>query len=653
MKKNRFGKILSFLLSITMVLSVLIIVPTQYVVEAEAASNPLHSMYQGTNIFTAEELSKLILATNEMSVSLDNTEQALKLTLTAFNDPYCWLNFSSASLDMATYPYVVIIYKLPTSNMHDWPRIQLFWVDSSNNVKNSGDYDTNCAWYKCGAYYYDVRPNLQTSGTLSSFRIDPMTWAAFWQAGDTIYIDSIAFFTSEAEARQYRLERQAVRGSDSEYAYEMPCNAMTAQYAFTDAHNVNVSYDSYNNAFKITTANNCSTLGSSSFTDSCPNGGGKYRCWNATASGLTDDVYQTVLDPTVNLNCNVDTSKYKYIVISYMLPHNADATVLAGAGLATKATAIFDSRTGEGTRNYASITPKFYSGTSASSYDVSSTYQFGGNGYYYTQVIDISKANGDALTGFRIDPVEYTFSKLGISLYIKNILFATDAASAMSSAESMLASMTGYSSFQLSVSYNGNTLENTTVSNLPASNSPYKYVSRPDNDYWQFTIPSTTPTCSNSGIKFDGWATSSTGAAVVQPGGTLTVTGAKGTVTKTTLYALWHHMYGTLTISASNSANNIDANQTYLFRVSGTGLDPSIGEFSMVIALKTGESSSFYLPMGNYTVVCEDTWSWRYAVGSKSQSITLSSEGQNSTATFEFSSKNESWLNGLDDKNIS
>lgn len=645
-------KIISTLLSITIILSAIIIVPMTREVTSAAATAPLHSMYQGNNIFTAEELSKLINAKNEMTVAFDSTEQALKLTLTAFNDPYCWFNFSGASLDMGVYPYVVIVYKLPNSNMHNWPRIQLFWFDTSNNMKASGDYDGNCAWYRCGAYYFDVRPNLQTSGKLSTFRIDPMTWEAFWQAGDVIYIDSIAFFSSEAEARQYRIERQAVRGSDSEYAYEMPCNEMTAKYAFTNPHNVSVSYDSGYNAFRLTTVNNCSTLGSSAFTDSCPNGGGKYRCWNAASNGLTQAEYQTVLDPTVTLNCNINTSKYKYIVISFMLPHNADATVLAGAGLTKGATAIFDSRYNEGAKNYVGITPQFCSGTAASSYGVSSTYSFGSNEYFYTQIIDISRANGDALTGFRIDPVDYTFSKLGINLYIKNIIFATDAATAMANAESMLTSMTGYASFQNYVGFNGNALPNTTVSNLPSLGSTYTYVSRPDYEYWQFSIPGTTPTCSNAGVKFDGWATSPQGSVAVHPGGTLTVNGAKGRVTKTSLYALWHHMYGTINISCANDASNIHENQTYLFNISGTGLDPAVGEFNITIPLSTGESTSLTLPMGTYTVKCISGWSWRYSTGSDTQILTLSSDGQILNAAFNFTSKNESWLNDIDNQTI-
>ena len=57
-------KIISTLLSITIILSAIIIVPMTREVTSAAATAPLHSMYQGNNIFTAEELSNLINAKN-------------------------------------------------------------------------------------------------------------------------------------------------------------------------------------------------------------------------------------------------------------------------------------------------------------------------------------------------------------------------------------------------------------------------------------------------------------------------------------------------------------------------------------------------------------------------------------------------------------
>lgn len=62
---------------------------------------------------------------------------------------------------------------------------------------------------------------------------------------------------------------------------------------------------------------------------------------------------------------------------------------------------------------------------------------------------------------------------------------------------------------------------------------------------YTFTIPSTTPTRSN--YTFAGWATSSTGSAVYQPGGTVVVTST------TTLYAAWTPNYTSQTLSGSGT----------------------------------------------------------------------------------------------------
>lgn len=642
MKNNRLRKIFSFVISAAIVLSALIIVPATHIVEAEAAYDASHGMYSSLkNVFTGAELHGLVNTFNQMSYSYDNNEKALKLTINnATSDPYIGFNLSGANIDLSTYTRVVVIYKMPNTNKQEWQRVQFFWWNQNNDLKYSGDYDSNCAWYRCGAYYFDIRPNLLTSGKLTTFRMDPMTWAQFWNVGDTIYVDSIAFFKDDNEAQLYRREREAVRNKEND-SFTITPSAFAAQNAFSALHNVNVSYNSNYNTFQITTANNCSylTANGGAWTDSCPNGGGKYRCWDAAKNGLTASAYpqyQTVLDPTVTLNCNVDTSKYKYAVISFMLPHKSDIGTLAGAGLTVGSTAIFDSRYDEGEHKYTYISPIF-NGTS-SNYGVTSQYTLGENGYYYTQIIDLSAAGGNGLVGFRIDPINYTFSKLGVSLHLKQITFTTNANTAISSAEEMLRSMTGYASFQLSVNYNGNALPNTSVNNIPStSGTPFNYVSRPDSINWPYTVSGTTPT-SSSGIKFDGWAISPDSSVVVQPGGTFSIAGAKGTVTKPTLYAKWHYAYGYITLSVNNTLPNVDPNQTYIFRITGSGVNTTV-------AIKGNGSVQFYLQAGTYAIACLNDWSWRYA-SSGAQNPTVTDNG-NAQVVFTFTSKNDKWLNGF------
>lgn len=670
-------KIISAVLSVVIVLSAFIIVPMTREVEAEAAYDARYSMYQnmaGVFLPSRHEGNGVRNATT-WSLN-DGSAQASKLTVSAAsNDPYYGFevaakcpntNFTFQAGSSSSWTYLVLVAKVNcTTNSN--PAFNFYtyfnWGGPYGfaNVSYTGNVANNGAGYKSGQYNYYI---CNFAGVYSNRNGQNVTGLRFdyldsngsvtWNAGDSVELDSFAFFTGTqdeawAAAYYYGEERIAVRNKSSN-TYTITPNQFNLN-AFSDHHNVNVSYtSSYGGAFQLTTANNCSyvTSGGGAYSDSCPNGGGKYRCWNAVNSGLTDDAYQSVLDPVVYLNCNVDTSKYKYAVISFMLPYDANAATLARAGLTKGMTAIYDAR-GE-TANHTSIVPQF----SGTTYSITSTYQFGLNGYFYTQIIDLSAAGGNGLTRFRIDPIEYTFSKLGISLYLKQITFATDAATAMSSAESMLRSMSNYASFQLATNYNGNPLSGTSANNVPGTTGNiYQYVSISNQTYYDYTLSGTTPT-SNTGIKFDGWALTSNGDVVAQPGGSCRVNGANGTVTKPTFYAKWHYMYGTMTLTAANTADNIDTNQTYLFRVSGTGADPAIGAFNILIPLKTGQSMSFSLPCGTYSVTCVDGWSWRYGLNNLTRTVTINADNQTYSETFDFTSgKNESWINKYYDTIIS
>lgn len=636
MKNNRLRKIISFVISAAIVLSAFIIVPATHIVEAEAAYDASHGMYSSLkNVFTGAELHGLVNTFNQMSYSYDNNEKALKLTINnATSDPYIGFNLSGANIDLSTYTRVVVIYKMPNTNKQEWQRVQFFWWNQNNDLKYSGDYDSNCAWYRCGAYYFDIRPNLLTSGKLTTFRMDPMTWAQFWNVGDTIYVDSIAFFKDDNEAQLYRREREAVRNKEND-SFTITPSAFAAQNAFSTLHNVNVTYNASYNAFQLTTANNCSAVKSSStgyVTE------GKYTCWDYTRynASLPSD-YHTVFDPYVNLDCNVDLNKYKYVTISYCMPGRGDANTLGGAGFTANMQGLYDAR-GEQNVNHMTIKPIFSSGRDGGSYSIKCNYDPDLRTYIYTQIFDFSSLSGDSIIGFRIDPFEYTFSKLNQFVYIKEITFSTNTTVATNAANAMLQQMTGYSSFNLGVNYNGNPVEGTSVSNLPSAGTPLKYVSIPGAASYTYSIPGTVPTCSNNGIKFDGWARTPDGAVAVTPCGSYTVSGAGGVVTKPTLYAKWHYAYGYITLSVNNTLPNVDPNQTYIFRITGSGVNTTV-------AIKGNGSVQFYLQAGTYAIACLNDWSWRYA-SSGAQNPTVTDNG-NAQVVFTFTSKNDKWLNGF------
>ena len=648
-------KIISALLSVIIVLSAFIIVPVTREISVEAAFDPSQSMYGHLpNVICGDEITTT--GPSGVTASYDSVEKATKITTTTTTgDPFVYVGLDGFGYKPNEYPYICLVYKVPAGQ--PTRGFELFWFFSDNSFLNWSDPDRpQGSQYKTDGQYHAVVINqgalLSSKGSqlVTILRFD-IFCGSMANANETVYLDSVACFTNWDDAYYYGQEREAVRNRSTE-TFTIEPNQFVTNNAFSDAHNVKIDYDSTENAFALTTVNSCPTInsGNGAFADNCSSSGGKYRCWYASANGLNQPEYQTVLDPQVYLNCNVDTSKYKYAVISFMLPFEADAGVLAGAGLAYGATAIFDSRYSEVGKNYASIVPQFKSGTAAS-FGVTSQYNFDQEGYYYTQIIDLTPARGEAITAFRIDPVEYTFSKLGITLYLKGITFATNPETAIASAESMLSGMTQYATYQQSVDYFANPLPNTTVSNIPSSETLVKFVSCKNITSWSYDISSAVPTA--NGVKFDGWAATPDGAVILQPGQTYTVSGALGRVAKPMLYAKWHYLYGSLNVTASNNSQNIDQHQSYLFRISGTGFDPSVGEFNMVVPLKTGETISLDLPVGTYTVTCIDVWSWRYITNSKIQTVTISAEGQIATATFEFSSKNESWLNDYDDSIIS
>ena len=69
--------------------------------------------------------------------------------------------------------------------------------------------------------------------------------------------------------------------------------------------------------------------------------------------------------------------------------------------------------------------------------------------------------------------------------------------------------------------------------------------------------------------------------------------------------------------------NEIDANQTFLFKVVGTPVNTDLGEVEMMVAVEENGSVRInHLPVGTYTVTEEEDWSWRYSVSGVSSNAT-------------------------------
>ena len=88
----------------------------------------------------------------------------------------------------------------------------------------------------------------------------------------------------------------------------------------------------------------------------------------------------------------------------------------------------------------------------------------------------------------------------------------------------------------------------------------------------------------------------------------------------------------------TGEALGLDPNQTYIFRITGSGVNTTV-------AIKGNGSVQFYLQAGTYAIACLNDWSWRYA-SSGAQNPTVTDNG-NAQVVFTFTSKNDKWLNGF------
>lgn len=120
---------------------------------------------------------------------------------------------------------------------------------------------------------------------------------------------------------------------------------------------------------------------------------------------------------------------------------------------------------------------------------------------------------------------------------------------------------------------------------------------------------------------------------------------ANGSVTVTNAYAL--HLFD-LTIKTSG-AEDIDENQTYIYRVHGTDAHTKVIDLTVAIH-GDGQATVKNLPTGDYEVTQVNTWSWRYTPDQTARSVTL-----DANKTVEYTQKRAhegdagnkwKWLNG-------
>jgi uncharacterized repeat protein (TIGR02543 family) len=161
-----------------------------------------------------------------------------------------------------------------------------------------------------------------------------------------------------------------------------------------------------------------------------------------------------------------------------------------------------------------------------------------------------------------------------------------------------------------------------------------------------------TPT-PNAGYKFVGWYTDEACTQPVKEDWVTTDTnkltpqqsvpyGNQKGYGAATYYAKFERDVFDLTIT--KAGKNIDPNQTFVFHVKGNNNDVNM----QVVITGTNKQVIKNLPVGDYTITEDTSWSWKYTPTSKDQSVTENDiKDGAATVTFENKNNGTNWLTSL------
>lgn len=167
------------------------------------------------------------------------------------------------------------------------------------------------------------------------------------------------------------------------------------------------------------------------------------------------------------------------------------------------------------------------------------------------------------------------------------------------------------------------------------------------------TVKAKTGTASGStpapadGYRFEGWftdesCTTPVKAEWVDANNKLVPQKIDGLYQQVTYYAKFTENTASLTIEKTG-AQDIDENQTFLFRVKGT--DENTKDIDITVTVHgNGKTTIADLPVGNYTVTEKTDWSWRYTPEEASKNVALKAGG--GTVIFANTRTETQWLDG-------
>ena len=384
---------------------------------------------------------------NSTSIAYNSTEKSIKLTASATSsDPGVFFNCKSKSLSANSYKYVVITYKTTKSTT-----TRVFW-QTAGTPNPDGNFLSSYKTQNDNKYHskiIDLSANSSWTGTIHGFRFDYFDSA---NANEYMYIDSIVFCKTQADADYIKWERESVRNTPGVFLASEEMVRL-----FDSFHMCSAKYDSEEKAIALTVESNVCATGMSSHV------AGAYKC----APGF---------DCSARFSLPAGGSfGQKYVVFTYMTPNEIESTVgTDGYGNVLQDISEF------GGGAPVVIYPTDSTSTETQSYH--RNFIIYEPNIFYSTVIDLTDSDTQLGTfkTIRIDPFSYHYARPGCVLYISSIILCDTLDEVYEIAKEQMANKYLYS---YKLDYDSNVIDDS-VTSMPKNES----VVHSQNDFYAYNI---------------------------------------------------------------------------------------------------------------------------------------------------------------------
>ena len=352
-------------------------------IETEAAAAVAGTDYK---VITASDLNSKGAATSAGSdftvkYTTDSGKNVISFKANETSDPNAWLDFSSFSINVSTYKYIVFTGK--TTKIKGYNSSQLFYITSNSSINGSylGSFYTQ-ACNKFMSYVIELSSAVASKGgTYGKCRFDVFSAP---DVGDEYLLESVMFVDDYALAQALAWQRSASLNGDTSNAPVFKGPGLA----------------NYLDIYKGVSGNTTSY---------------DYTTYDSSEDSVKIYANVTKSDPKVEFNfrgvssliTDFNTTNYKYMVITYKADLNTARSTLDVKG---------DDYTVMQTFMMTSTYPSAGDG-------VQPTYRVFSDGEYHSVIVDLadeSKWTGD-ITALRLDYLGEVYA--GESFYIDSIAF--------------------------------------------------------------------------------------------------------------------------------------------------------------------------------------------------------------------------------------